>query len=412
MRKQRGSAFILALAGVVVLSIVVASAAADAAAEARAQLHGLDGLRARRMAESGIQFALAQLSGVGTATVTLDDAWAAVGGEGNQFVRVGGGGFRVQVTDASARIDLNQADEEQLQRLPLTTEQVESLLDWREESLVPRPEGAKDEYYNALETPYNARLGDFASVEELLLVRGFEAATLFEPQTNTAGLALTTGATEDTPPLYELFGVGAGSPNTTPDGEPKANVNQATVQQLVDAGLSNQLATAVVTRRNTVGTFTSWASLFQTPGVNMQNVATLLDGVTLDAVDRAVGRLNVNTASEAALNTVPGLDADLAQAVLSRQGSLQSLGALAEIPGMSVATLGQLAGRLTTGSDTFLVRSLGRYGTRTVAIEAIVRIDEDGPKVVRIADYPAPNGPFRWGWETEHTSESVLVEDQ
>jgi general secretion pathway protein K len=364
------------------------------------------------MAESGIQYALAQLSGVDTAVVTLDDAWAAIGDQGNQLVRVAGGGFRVQVTDASARVDLNEADEEQLERLPLTTEQIESLLDWREDGLVPRPEGAKDEYYNALATPYNARLGDFATVDELLLVRGFDAATLFEPQTDTVGLALSPGVAEEALPLYELLSVGAGSPNTTPDGAPKANANQATVQELVEAGLSDQLATAVVTRRNTVGTFTSWTSLLQTPGVNLQNVASLLDGVTLDTVDRALGRLNLNTASEAALRTVPGLDDDLVQAVLARQGTLESLGGIAAIPGMSIATIGQVAGRLTTGSDTFLVRALGRYGTRTVAIEAIVRIGEDVPKIVRTADYPAPNGPSRWGWETEHTSESVLVEEQ
>ncbi|MGE3126822.1 MAG: helix-hairpin-helix domain-containing protein [Fimbriimonadaceae bacterium] len=408
MRARRGSAFILALAGLVVLTVVLATAAADASAAARAQLHALDGERARRMARSGIEYALSQIGEVDTATVTLDDEWSSIGDSGNQLVRVGGGGFRVQITDASGRLDLNTVPQEQLEQLPLTTEQIESLLDWREPDLQPRVEGAKDEYYNALETPYNARLQPFQSVDELLLVKGWLPGTLFEAQTQTAGLALST-QDEEIRPLYEVFCVGPGSPNVTPTGTPKSNVNVATTQQLVQAGLPNQLATAIVQRRNTVGTFTSWTQLLQTQGINQQNVGQVLDACTLDQTDRGLGRINVNTALPEVVSTIPGIEADVAEAVQSRQGTFTSLSDLVGVPGVSVANLGQFVGRLTTGSDTFLVRCLGSYGSRSVALEAYVLIGETGPRILRIISYPLPDAPTQWGWETEQTTETVLV---
>ncbi|MGE0001575.1 MAG: helix-hairpin-helix domain-containing protein, partial [Fimbriimonadaceae bacterium] len=321
---------------------------------------------------------------------------------------VGGGGFRVQITDASGRLDLNTVPQEQLEQLPLTTEQIESLLDWREPDLQPRVEGAKDEYYNALETPYNARLQPFQSVDELLLVKGWLPGTLFEAQTQTAGLALST-QDEEIRPLYEVFCVGPGSPNVTPTGTPKSNVNVATTQQLVQAGLPNQLATAIVQRRNTVGTFTSWTQLLQTQGINQQNVGQVLDACTLDQTDRGLGRINVNTALPEVVSTIPGIEADVAEAVQSRQGTFTSLSDLVGVPGVSVANLGQFVGRLTTGSDTFLVRCLGSYGSRSVALEAYVLIGETGPRILRIISYPLPDAPTQWGWETEQTTETVLV---
>jgi len=398
----------LALAGLVVLTVVLATAAADASAAARAQLHELDGERARRMARSGVEYALAQLTDVNTATVTLDDAWASIGDRGNQFVRVGGGGFRVEVTDASARLDLNTVPEEQLEQLPLTTEQVESLLDWREPDLQPRIEGAKDEFYNALDTPYNARLQGFQSVDELLLVKGWLPATLFEPQTQTSGLSIST-QDEELLPLYEVFTVNPGSPNTTPTGTPKSNVNVATTQQLVQAGLTNQLATAIVQQRNTVGTFTSWTQLLQSQGINQQNVGQVLDACTLDQTDRGLGRINLNTALPESISTLPGIETDMSEAILSRQGTFTSLSDLMAVPGITIATLGQFVGRLTTGSDTFLIRCQGTYGSRSAAILAYVQMGETGPRILRILPYPLPDAPVQWGWETDQTTETVLV---
>jgi DNA uptake protein ComE-like DNA-binding protein len=193
-------------------------------------------------------------------------------------------------------------------------------------------------------------------------------------------------------------------------GEPKSNVNTASAGQLVQAGLDNQLAQAIIQQRNQVGTFTSWSQLLQVPGVTLQNVSLLLDGLTLDTTDFAIGRINVNTAPEQTLNLLPGITPDVVQAIVSRQGTFEGLGDLASVPGMSLALLGQVAGMVTISAEAFLVRVIGRYGTAQVALEAVVTIEENGPVVRKIERFPFFDAALRWGWAETADTEFVLVE--
>ncbi|MEM7469052.1 MAG: type II secretion system minor pseudopilin GspK [Pseudomonadota bacterium] len=57
--------------------------------------------------------------------------------------------------------------------LDLNPEPIQAILDWVDEDSETRyPNGAEDEYYTGLDTPYRAANGPFATVRELLLVRG------------------------------------------------------------------------------------------------------------------------------------------------------------------------------------------------------------------------------------------------
>ena len=411
MRKQRGSAFIMALIAVVILTAVVVTAASETYTVQRTQLYRLEQQRAERMAEAGIAYAVAQMTQIETAVVSLNDDWAQIGTDATQDIVVGDGSFRVQVLDAGSRLNLNSATQEQLELLPLTTEQIDSILDWREPDLQPRIEGAKDEYYTNLVNPYLTKLRNFDTVDELLLVKGFDANLLYEPQEQTAGTSLlSAGGADQQIVLAELFTVDSRASNFTPLGEPKSNVNTASAGQLVQAGLDNQLAQAIIQQRNQVGTFTSWSQLLQVPGVTLQNVSLLLDGLTLDTTDFAIGRINVNTAPEQTLNLLPGITPDVVQAIVSRQGTFEGLGDLASVPGMSLALLGQVAGMVTISAEAFLVRVIGRYGTAQVALEAVVTIEENGPVVRKIERFPFFDAALRWGWAETADTEFVLVE--
>jgi len=112
------------------------------------------------------------------------------------------GEVRFGITDESARLDINVADEAQIRHLfeevILPHEDsdhevdidvlVDSLLDWRSSGNTPRPNGAKDEYYGTLDPPYSCKSKDFSTVEELLLVRGFNAWVVYGEDYNQNGL--------------------------------------------------------------------------------------------------------------------------------------------------------------------------------------------------------------------------------
>ena len=92
-----------------------------------------------------------------------------------------GGIWQVDIQDESGKININTVSEQQLRALilasgieePDVSVLVDSIMDWRDTDSTTRPNGAEDEYYQELPSPYNAKgNGRFDTVEELLLVRG------------------------------------------------------------------------------------------------------------------------------------------------------------------------------------------------------------------------------------------------
>jgi general secretion pathway protein K len=194
VNRRKGVAFVLALLVLVAVGILLAAAGERLGGEMKARAGAEDNLRAEAAARAGVQRALAELSGFNVNLLQpQSDDWAALGDQGNMDFRMGRSSFRLQVVDAGAYVNMNVAPEAQLQNLGLTDEQVDALLDWREAGNAPRPLGAKDEYYNLLPEPYNAKLARLDTLDELLLVKGFTASTLLDPPTNTTSAPLVAG---------------------------------------------------------------------------------------------------------------------------------------------------------------------------------------------------------------------------
>lgn len=103
---------------------------------------------------------------------------------------------RYGITDESAKLNINTATRDQLMRLigQIATEEmvveelVDALLDWRDEDNERREFGAEAEYYAMLETPYRPKNGPFDTVEELLLVKGFDGRVLYGEDYDRNGL--------------------------------------------------------------------------------------------------------------------------------------------------------------------------------------------------------------------------------
>ncbi|HUL92536.1 MAG TPA: type II secretion system minor pseudopilin GspK [Burkholderiales bacterium] len=119
----------------------------------------------------------------------LGEPWA----QGLPTLPVDGGAIHVSVEDAQGRFNLNNllqssgqpspADVAIFQRLlvelKLDPLLANALLDWIDpDSNVTSPGGAEDVDYLALKTPYRAANQPLTSIEELRLVRGFDAKTV------------------------------------------------------------------------------------------------------------------------------------------------------------------------------------------------------------------------------------------
>ncbi len=200
---------------------------------------------------------------------------------------------RYGITDECSKLDLNVATETQLRLLfeaviqqdkenenPDVDQLIDSLLDWREAGSSPRPKGAKDEYYLAQTPPYRCKKGQFSTVEELLMVRGFTSWVMFGEDYNRNGLL---DANEDDgdasfPPdnadgqLYAgvapFLTVWAREWNTSNGNRPRINLNLPDLQklqELLELEFDANIVDYVMSVRAAGKTFNSVMNLLPAP---------------------------------------------------------------------------------------------------------------------------------------------------
>lgn len=405
--KRRGAILIMAMVVLFAITAILVSSMATERAEFRNAVQRIDEERARLAAQSGVARALATLQFQLTAPVTQLDEWYTLGNQSNDLFVVGRQNFRMQIVDAASLVNMNTADQIQLENMGLSSEQIDSLLDWREEGTVPRAEGAKDEFYNTLERPYNAKLRRMDHLDEVLLIKGFEPAVLFQTpeQQNTSGL---------TPqPIYSLATVDSFSPSTGADGQPRGDINTVGQGQLVQAGVPQQLAAAIILRRNTQGTFTRMGEVLSVTGMTTDAAGVLLDRFQVGNLPRVEGKINVNTAREEVLMTLPDMTTDVAQAIVSRQAAgINALSELFQVPGITLQVMASIGDRLTTDSEIFIVRVEGQAGSARYPLEAVIRVDGSRAQIIKVTEPINRNMTSLWGWAEETTNEIVLGEEE
>lgn len=413
-RTTRGSVFILALAVTAGLIAILAATAGTVGIVERARINRVEAMRARRAAYSGIQYALSSLTGQSTTATGQKDTWATMGtsaysSPANIEYVVGDGTFRVQVVDACSLVDLNSAGQSELQTLPLTQAQIDCLLDWRSPGDSPRVDGAKDSYYNSLPNPYNAKLARLDTLDELLQVQGFTRDTIYDTPTTATNVSLTVGTSGPQPTLASISTVDATA--VLPSGGGRiavynrgGNVTQLT-RQLRSRGLPVNLVTQIVQRRP----LTSYGAVLRLPGMTNALAKICIDSLSVSAATTAEGRINVNTASQAVLNTLPGMTTDVADAIVTQQTTpLTSLGDLFDITGVTAQSAQGFIDSITVGSHTFLIRAIGATGNTKVSLEATVTLGTTGATITKIVEEPFPNMDVRWNWADVATMSTLV----
>ncbi len=268
------------------------------------------------------------------------------------------GEFRYGLTDESGKISLLTADESVLLELPgMTQERVDALLDYRDEDDESRGDAAEQsDYYDRLAHPYRIPNGPLASVEELLLVKGFTGDIVYGEDANMNGrLDPNEDDGDESLPadsgdgrldrglkaLVTVFSLSPGRAATDSNGENRIPL-RGSANPLRDLGLSSQTFRFIEIVLADGHEFTHPSELLQmqytlqdnqprfglargavvNSPVDDADLAVIMDRLTTSRGVLEQGLININAAPAAVLAALPGVDEQAAERIVSERGGL------------------------------------------------------------------------------------------
>jgi competence ComEA-like helix-hairpin-helix protein len=334
-----------------------------------------------------------------------------------------GSGVLYGVSDEESRLNVNTADNDALTKIQgLNPDAATAILRWRGRDST----AGETDYYLALRPPYKPRGAPFETIRELLMVRGVSPELLLGKDVRQNGLldALDDGA--GGPPKYQdsvtagdlgwagILTVNSSVKNVNAAGESRVDVQTADEAALSAVhGITRDIARAIVLYRNQ-NRFQSIADLLDvTPPQNTGNsrnartpnntpsqnnpsgqhvvsqelLFEIADDVTVGSDNNLSGAININTAGADVLICLPGMDRNLAQAIISyRQSSgyFANTAELLKVDGMTRDLFKQVAPLVTARSETFRILGEGRVKSTGAQqrIQVIVRVNLDGVKTL------------------------------
>lgn len=227
--------------------------------------------------------------------------------DSNGWMNVGDAWVKIDVIDTAGLLNLNSADQATLQRLPVFADNpdlIAAIIDWRTPETQMLPNGAKSDYYNSLNPPYDCKCAPYDSVDELLLVKGMTPTILHG---NAAGTAVNTDANSSgTGSLPGIGSTGAG-PITRQAAAPAA------------AGGSPAGGAGGATGTSTTAD-TDWTDIYSGSNIPLSEMFTTVGRERNVAADGTL-RVNINTASAQDLQDKLGIDATLANGLVRFRSS-------------------------------------------------------------------------------------------
>ncbi|MFH0731101.1 MAG: hypothetical protein V2B19_32755 [Pseudomonadota bacterium] len=191
-RHQKGIALLMVLWVLMLLSAVVTEFCYSMRIEVKMAGNFKELIEARYVCLAGMNRAIAGLveneATRKIAALPSDESEESLSGENIRWrpneeiqdIAFGKGYFTVNIGNESGKVNINKADEKLLRilftRFQLEEKErdsiVDAILDWRDKDDLHRLNGAENEYYESLPTPYSCKNDEFDSIEEMLLVKG------------------------------------------------------------------------------------------------------------------------------------------------------------------------------------------------------------------------------------------------
>lgn len=327
--------------------------------------------------------------------------------------------IRFGITDEASKLNLNVASLEQLVRLfssvlPADYDAnalAQSVIDWRDQDDNPQELGAETDYYASLPVPYRPKNAPFETVEELLLVKGFDGRVLYGEDYNRNGLLeenekdseltfpLDNGDGILDRGLYPYLTIHSQELSVGNDNKPRTylfNNNRDDLRERLREDFdSDEIVEFIVESARNEGTqrITSLADLLETRIVNDREVVspiegdavtTLFDRCTLESTPQSVGRINVNTAPAVVLRCIPGLPEAKIPLIIQKRSELSALmrsstGWLVSEKILTTEEYAAVQNFITARSRQFTVESIGFADHTGVFARLQVILDMRGP---------------------------------
>jgi DNA uptake protein ComE-like DNA-binding protein len=417
-RSQRGSVLIIVMwicFGVVALTLYFANSMSS---ELRAADNRVQDASARAACDGGVRYAaylLGQLATGGTVPLATDykaeqlpvgDAYFwFIGRDPNQ--KPSADPF-FGIVDEASKINLNTASATMLSGLPtMTSDVAANILSWRGAS---NAGGAGNETYARLDPSRLVKGAPFETIDELRLVYGATLDVLLGEDTNRNGaLDRNEDDADQSPPhdnqdgqlqpgILEYVTVYSRQSNTG-----RVNVTDASqptrtrLGAIIQSALNSPQRTQQIIRRLGTSAIGSVAEFYAVSGltaVEFQQIHTRLTASTGTTVQ---GLININTASEAVLDCIPGIGTDYASAIVSyRLAHPDVLTSLAWITQVITAPAAiRTAGRYITDQSyqfSVDVAAVGRNGRGYCREKVVFDVSSGTPRIVYRQDLTA------YGW--------------
>lgn len=435
--QRRAATLLLVLWAIVVLSLLAGGLSFVVRQDLAIANIERDRLIAHCLARAGVERAVAEIMNDTGPSDTLGDSWCDntpdfgdVGLTGGTFSVIRDGYEAIPTPwygagDESTKLNVNVATREQLLRLPNMTGPIAgAIIDWRDQNEEAEPDGIERGYYASRAHPYEIRNGPFRTVRELLLVRGVTPELLYGEDRNVNGLLDPEENDGDASEPHDnadgrldrgwfaYLTVYSYELNVSGTGQKRLNLNDAGAQELsTRLGLETWAAESIVKARQQKK-FEHLADLLDVQRdpdqerelgrggdvyvrseeekdrpVTQAIFEQIVDELTLKDEELLPGRININTTPPEVLATLPGVNAELAEAVVRQRDALvgyTSIGQLLNVSGITKNRFVELEELVTVRSNVFRIHSHGRAasGLTKATIECVVDRGSDVPRVL------------------------------
>jgi len=339
------------------------------------------------------------------------------------------------VTDEASKLPLNLTNITQLVSVPgITLPTAESLADFTDKDSITRDNGAEQDVYDLLPTPYNIPNQTVSFLDELLLANGISAYHLYGEDLNrnhkldineNDGDLLQPPDDQDgslAGGIHRYFTLNSRDWNVNLLNKPRININSPEID-LNTLGLTEQTVLFLEARRKLNQPFSSITDLVDAKvtitesanikqdyesGVTVEDLFNLMDTFTADTREFRPGRVNINSAPANILVQIPGIDENLATTIITTRNSIplekqSSLAWLLETDIMNIEQFKEVEPFLTARSFQFHIQVIG-YGLpsgRFRTIEAVVDLIGTAPKIIYLRDLTKLGIPYHFTQQLE-----------